>query len=107
MCTKTIRNCNAFWNFPGWKTVVGRMRTTGTGNPDISSPKIQFRVAAANHREGPFNSPTQVFRNNPYLSQVSPTKEVETFLGTPGQVQVPGQEMFYQKHIHPRQQFEC
>ena len=72
------------------ETVVGRMRTTGTGNPDIASPKIQFRVAAANHREGPFNSPTQIFRNNPYLSQVSPT-EVETFLGTPGQVQVPGQ----------------
>ena len=72
------------------ETVVGQMVTSGLGNPNIASPEIRFRVATANHREGPFNAPTQIFKNNPYLSQVSPT-EVETFLGTPGVVQVPGQ----------------
>ena len=72
------------------ETVVGRMRPTGLGNPNIADPAIQFRVAQANHKEGPFNAPTSVFTNNPYLSQVSPSS-IETFLGTPGQVQVPGQ----------------
>ena len=72
------------------ETVVGKMKEVGLGNPDIASPEIKFRVAAANHKEGPFNAPTRVFKNNPYLSQLSPT-EVETFLGNPGQVQIPGQ----------------
>ena len=72
------------------ETVVGKMRTTGLGNPDIADPDIRFRVAQANHKEGPFNAPTRVFTNNPYLSQLSPSA-IETFLGTPGQVQVPGQ----------------
>ena len=72
------------------ETVVGRMKDVGLGNQNVASPEIRFRVAVANHREGPFNAPTQIFKNNPYLSQVSAT-EVETFLGTPGQVQVPGQ----------------
>ena len=72
------------------ETVVGKMKDVGLGNAATASPEIRFRVAVANHREGPFNAPTQIFKNNPYLSQVSPT-EVETFLGNPGQVQVPGQ----------------
>ncbi len=72
------------------ETVFGKMEGTGLGNRGSKTPAIRFRVAQANHKEGPFNAPTQVYRNNPYLSQVSPTA-VETFLGTPGQVQVPGQ----------------
>lgn len=72
------------------ETVIGQMRTTGLGNPNLADPSIKFRVAQANHKEGPFNAPTNVFTNNPYLSQVSPSS-IETFLGTPGQVQVPGQ----------------
>jgi len=72
------------------ETIVGRMRATGLGNPNPADPTIQFRVAQANHKEGPFNSPTSVYTNNPYLSQVSPSS-IETFLGTPGQVQLPGQ----------------
>jgi len=72
------------------ETVIGKMKEVGLGNPVISSPEIRFRVATANHKEGPFNAPTRIFKNNPYLSQLSPT-EVETFLGNPGQVQIPGQ----------------
>jgi hypothetical protein len=72
------------------ETIVGRMRATGLGNPNPVDPAVQFRVAQANHKEGPFNAPTSVFTNNPYLSQVSPSS-IETFLGTPGQVQLPGQ----------------
>ena len=72
------------------ETVFGKMEGTGLGNKGSKTPAIRFRVAQSNHKEGPFNAPTQVYRNNPYLSQVSPTA-VETFLGTPGQVQVPGQ----------------
>ena len=72
------------------ETVVGKMNGSGLGNAGSRSPEIRFRVAQANHKEGPFNAPTQIFRNNPYLSQVAAT-EVESFLGTPGQVQVPGQ----------------
>jgi len=74
------------------ETVVGKMRATGLSsqNGEVASPEIKFRVAQANHKEGPFNAPTSTFVNNPYLSQVSPTN-TETFLGTPGQVQVPGQ----------------
>ena len=72
------------------ETVIGRMNVRGKPSPGARTPEIKFRVAQANHKEGPFNAPTQVYRNNPYLSQVSET-EVETFLGSAGQVQVPGQ----------------
>ena len=50
-------------------------------------PAIKFRVAQANHRENPYNAPTEVFAKNPYISQVGATG-LETFLGTPGVVQL-------------------
>ena len=65
--------------------IVGRVRTTPREN-NSAVPSIRFRVAQANHREGPYNSPTAVFTNNPYLSQVAATG-LETYLGTPGTVQ--------------------
>ena len=71
------------------ETLLGSIQTNNSGGFGPTN-LIKFRVAQANHKEGPFNAPTRVFTNNPYLSQVSPT-EVETFLGNPGQVQVPGQ----------------
>jgi len=50
--------------------VIGRLLNTGL-NPDLSntSPRITFRVAQSNHREGPYNLPTVTFANNPYTSQ--------------------------------------
>ena len=50
-------------------------------------PAIRFRVAQSNHREIPYNAPTEVFAKNPYISQVGATG-LETFLGTPSTVQL-------------------
>ena len=49
------------------ETVVGRMVDTGLGPVDRANrPRITFRVAQSNHREGEYNAPDQVFRENPY-----------------------------------------
>jgi hypothetical protein len=52
------------------ETVIGRMIKTGlnsVGRDGIGEdPKITFRVAQSNHREGEYNAPTQVFRESPY-----------------------------------------
>ena len=49
------------------ETVVGRMIDTGLGPVEESNrPRITFRVAQSNHREGEYNAPEQVFRENPY-----------------------------------------
>ena len=55
------------------ETVIGRIQATGLG-PDLSneSPKITFRVSQSNHKEGPYNSPSKVFPENPYTNQVLP-----------------------------------
>ena len=49
------------------EVVTGRMENTGlseqTGDTTAS---ITFRVASLNHREGPFNAPTAIYRQNPY-----------------------------------------
>jgi len=78
-------------SFQVGETVVGTIRNTGI-QPVIglSNPQITFRVAQSNHKEGPYNAPTSVFTNNPYTSQVGATG-LETFLGTPGTVQLAGQ----------------
>ena len=49
------------------ETVEGVMQKTGLSE-DLgdSSPKITFRVAQSNHKEGPYNSPTKTFSQNPY-----------------------------------------
>ena len=49
------------------ETVVGRMVDTGLGPVDRANrPRITLRVAQSNHREGEYNAPDQVFRENPY-----------------------------------------
>jgi len=78
-------------SFQVGETVIGTIRDTGiqpiTG---FSNPKITFRVAQSNHKEGPYNAPTSIFTNNPYISQIGATG-LETYLGTPGTVQLAGQ----------------
>jgi hypothetical protein len=55
------------------ETVIGTVNQTGLG-PDLSneSPKITFRVSQSNHKEGPYNSSSKVFPENPYTNQVLP-----------------------------------
>ena len=53
-------------NFQVGETVTGRMTPTGLGLNDRNPPRITFRVAQSNHREGEYNAPDQVFRENPY-----------------------------------------
>ena len=49
------------------ETVVGRMVDTGLGPVETGKrPRITFRVSQSNHREGEYNAPDQVFRENPY-----------------------------------------
>jgi hypothetical protein len=54
------------------ETVTGIMGTIGLGPTfiDESSPRITFRVAQSNHKEGPYNSPSKVFSQNPYTNQI-------------------------------------
>jgi hypothetical protein len=51
------------------ETVVGSMVNAGTGPSNNNSPKISFRVAQANHKEGQYDSPDRVYARNPYNSQ--------------------------------------
>ena len=69
------------------ETVVGSMPGSGIPAEGTDVAAIRFRVAQANHRDGPYNAPTAVFAKNPYISQVGATG-LETFLGTPGVVQL-------------------
>ena len=71
------------------ETVVGKMPGAGLPEEGTDVAAIRFRVAQANHRSGPYNAPTEVFAKNPYISQVGATG-LETFLGTPGTVQLAG-----------------
>ena len=49
------------------ETVIGTTITTGLGPIDSANPpRITFRVAQSNHREGEYDAPTQVYRENPY-----------------------------------------
>jgi hypothetical protein len=53
------------------ETVTGVVNQTGLG-PNISNqlPKITFRVAQSNHKEGPYNFPDVTFPENPYTNQI-------------------------------------
>ena len=53
------------------ETVIGNSSVIGDigSNSLPSSPFIQFRVAQSNHKEGPYDSATKTFRQNPYNSQ--------------------------------------
>ena len=62
---------------------------TVIGTKTSSATEIRFRVAQSNHKEGPYNAPTAIFTSNPYTSQTA-ASSIETFLGTPGVVQVQG-----------------
>jgi len=55
------------------ETVIGTVNNVGL-NPDVNarSPRITFRVAQTNHKEGPYNLPTSTFPQNPYTGQVLP-----------------------------------
>jgi hypothetical protein len=51
------------------ETVIGIIQTTSMSTdptPGVTDVQIQFRLAASNHRSGPFNVPTDIFNVNPY-----------------------------------------
>ena len=51
------------------ETISGEMRVTGLGESSAeSNANIKFRVAQSNHKEGPYNSPTKTYPENPYLN---------------------------------------
>jgi hypothetical protein len=55
------------------ENVTGIMPVTGI------SKSIRFRLATQNHRYGPYNNPTEVFKNNPYnTSSVLPSSYSST-----------------------------
>ena len=68
--------------------VVGRVRNAKIED-QRAIPSIRFRVAQSNHKEGPYNAPTSIFTNNPYVSQVAATG-LDTYAGTPGTIQLQG-----------------
>jgi hypothetical protein len=53
------------------ETIIGVIDQTGLG-PNLvdETPRISFRVAQSNHKEGPYNSPNTTFPENPYTNQV-------------------------------------
>ena len=53
------------------ETVTGIVNQTGLG-PNLSNetPRITFRVAQSDHKEGPYNIPNTTFPENPYTNQV-------------------------------------
>ena len=67
------------------ETVTGEVFSTNSADPAI----IKFKVAVSNHKEGPFNSPTRIYAQNPYTTQTASTS-LETYSETPGTVQLTG-----------------
>ena len=53
------------------ETIVGTTPVVADIGSSVlpSAPFIRFRVSQLNHREGPYDSPTKTFRQNPYNSQ--------------------------------------
>jgi len=65
-------------SFQVGETVVGRILSNQN---TTANPEVRFRLAQANHKDGPYNSPTAVYTNNPYSnvglsSSYSDTTEV-------------------------------
>ena len=54
------------------ETVTGVVGSIGLNSSTIddSIPRIKFRVAQSNHKEGPYNLPDTTFINNPYTNRV-------------------------------------
>jgi hypothetical protein len=51
------------------ESVEGRVQTVGLSEEGKNTdPQIDFRVAQSNHRKGDYDSPTQVYPDNPYVS---------------------------------------
>jgi len=50
--------------------VIGRMPVTGLDETTSPSIGIQFRVAQSNHREGPYDSATKTYPQNPYTNTI-------------------------------------
>ena len=70
------------------ETVNGVLQGTGLGPNNTATPKITFRVAQSNHKEGAYNIPTKTFGASPYVagrliqseySSTSTTLNVDTF----------------------------
>ena len=55
------------------ETVIGRVQGTGLGEDNNdTTPRITFRVAQSNHREGDYDLPTKIYPENPYNNQTLP-----------------------------------
>jgi hypothetical protein len=51
------------------ESVEGRVQTVGLSEEGKNTdPQIDFRVAQSNHRKGDYDSPTEVYPDNPYVS---------------------------------------
>ena len=51
------------------ETVQGRILSKGLGEEGKNTdPEINFRVAQSNHRRGDYDSPTEVYPDNPYIN---------------------------------------
>jgi len=54
------------------ETIRGRMNDGGSDIINSSTiPSINFRVAATNHKYGPFNNPTDTYDTNPYDREIT------------------------------------
>ncbi len=53
------------------ETVTGTVQGTGLGE-ETSKPRITFRVAQSNHREGEYDLPTKVYPEDPYTNTILP-----------------------------------
>ena len=61
-------------SFEVGELVEGVMQVTGLDeDTKNTSPNIRFRVAQLNHKEGPYDSPTKVFSENPYTNSTLPS----------------------------------
>jgi hypothetical protein len=52
-------------SFQVGETVVGRLLSNQN---TTANPEVRFRLAQANHKDGPYNAPTAVYTNSPYSS---------------------------------------
>ena len=56
------------------ETVTGSVITTGLGaDTSDNAAGMAFRVAQCNHREGPYNAPSQTYVDDPYNNQALPS----------------------------------
>jgi len=61
------------------EVVIGTSNQIGLGsNLEREVPRITFRVAQSNHKEGPYNSPNTTFSENPYTNQILPASYSST-----------------------------